>query len=184
MLYLVGGCGRSGKSSLAERMRLRHGVPWFALDALKMGLHLGAPSLDVDPDDDDLEVADRMWPIVKGLIENLIFDGRNYLVEGVNLRPASVAAFIAAAETPVRACFLGYPDIRVEAKAARVREHAGLPGDWLSRRGPAYVRKYIGYGRSLSRRLRRDCRELSFPFIDTGVDFEAGLAAAELALTA
>lgn len=36
MLYLVGGASRAGKSTLAERMRTRHGVPWFALDALKM----------------------------------------------------------------------------------------------------------------------------------------------------
>jgi hypothetical protein len=102
MLYLVGGCSRSGKSSLAERMRARHNVPWFPLDALKMGLHLGAPSLGVHPDDDDLETADRMWPIVRGALENLIFDGRDYLVEGVNLRPATVAGFIAETEAPVR----------------------------------------------------------------------------------
>ena len=36
MLYLVGGCSRSGKSTLAGQMRVRHGVPWFPLDALKM----------------------------------------------------------------------------------------------------------------------------------------------------
>ena len=53
-------------------MRARHGVPWFTLDALKMGLYLGAPSLGVHPDDDDLETADRMWPIIKGVIENLV----------------------------------------------------------------------------------------------------------------
>jgi adenosyl cobinamide kinase/adenosyl cobinamide phosphate guanylyltransferase len=29
MLYLVGGCSRSGKSSLAERMRVRHGAAFF-----------------------------------------------------------------------------------------------------------------------------------------------------------
>ena len=111
MLYLVGGCSRSGKSTLAERMRVRHGAPWFALDALKMGLFLGAPTLGVHPEDDDLETADRMWPILKGLAENLIFDGRDYLIEGVNLRPDTVAAFIADTEEPVAACFLGYPEI-------------------------------------------------------------------------
>ena len=68
-------------------MRARHGVPWFPLDALKMGLHFGAPSLGIHPDDDDLETADRMWPIIKGALEHLIWDGRDYLVEGDNLCP-------------------------------------------------------------------------------------------------
>ena len=54
MLYLVGGCSRSGKSTLAERIRVQHGVPWFPLDALKMGLHLGASSLGIHPDEDVL----------------------------------------------------------------------------------------------------------------------------------
>jgi hypothetical protein len=80
MLYIVGGSSRSGKSTLAERMRLRHGVPWFALNALKMGLHLGAPAYGVNPNEDDIETADRMWPIVKGAFEHLIFDGRDYRV--------------------------------------------------------------------------------------------------------
>jgi len=52
MLYIVGGCSRSGKSLLAERIRGNHNVPWFPLDALKMGLHLEAPSMGVHPDDD------------------------------------------------------------------------------------------------------------------------------------
>jgi len=164
-------------------MRARHNVPWFPLDALKMGLHLGAPFLGVHPDDDDLETADRMWPAIKGAIENLIFDGRDYLVEGVNLRPSTVADFIKETETPVRTCFLGYPDAVIETKAAEVARHAGLPNDWLNRTGPDNVRRYLETSRALSRRLRDDCAALSIPFFDTGADFHRGLAAAENALT-
>ena len=111
MLYLIGGCSRSGKSTLAERMRVRHGIPWFPLDALKMGLHLGAPSLGIYPEDDDLETADRMWPIIQGVLDHLLFDGRDYLVEGVNIRPHLIARFIGETDEPVRACFLGYPEV-------------------------------------------------------------------------
>jgi hypothetical protein len=182
MLYVVGGCSRSGKSSLAERMRARHGVPWFTLDALKMGLYLGAPSLGVHPDDDDLETADRMWPFVKGALEHLVFDGRDYLVEGVNLRPQTVLQFIQDTETPVRACFLGYPDTDIETKAAQVAQYTALPNDWLHRTGPDNVRRYLEISRSLSRRLREECGALGIPFVDTGGDFERGIASAELAL--
>jgi hypothetical protein len=182
MLYIIGGCSRSGKSLLAERMRTRHNVPWFPLDALKMGLHLGAPLLGVHPDDDDLETADRMWPVIKGAIENLIFDGRDYLVEGVNLRPATVADFIKEADTPVRTCFLGYPDAVIETKAAEVARHARLPNDWLNRTGRDNVRRYLEISRTLSRRLRDDCGSLDIPFFNTGADFHGGLASAEYAL--
>jgi hypothetical protein len=179
MLYLVGGCGRSGKSSLAERMRARHGVPWFPLDALKMGLYLGAPEFGVHPEHDDLETADRMWPVISGLVENLIFDGRDYLVEGVNLRPDTVAAVIQQSDDRIRACFLGYPDLPADAKAAHVAAHTGLPNDWLNRMGPDYVGRYLAHCQRLSARLRDDCARLGLAFFDTGADFHAGLAGAE-----
>jgi hypothetical protein len=179
MLYLVGGCSRSGKSSLAERMRQRHGVAWFALDALKMGLYLGAPQLGVHPEHDDLETADRMWPIVQGLIENLIFDGRDYLVEGVNLRPDTVAAFMQQSEDPIRTCFLGYPDLSAEAKTAHVSAYAGLPNDWLNRMGPDYVARYLDQCRRSSVKLRDDCARLGLAFFDTGGDFHGALDAAK-----
>ncbi|HEY2707945.1 MAG TPA: hypothetical protein VGI95_07820 [Caulobacteraceae bacterium] len=179
MLYLVGGCARSGKSTLAGRLCSRHGVPWFPLDALKMGLHLGASGVGVHPEHDDLETADRMWPIVKGLIENLIFDGRDYLVEGVNLRPATVAAFIAETDTEVRACFLGYPDVPLQAKLAHVAGAAGQPNDWLNRMVPTYVAAYLEGCIAVSRELRDQCQALKLPFFDTGADYEGALTAAE-----
>ena len=178
MLYLVGGCSRSGKSLLAHRMRDRHGVPWFPLDALKMGLHLGAASPGIDPDDDDLATADLMRPIVEGMLDHLIFDGRDYLVEGNNLRPATVARYIPDTDEPVRACFLGYPDVAIDTKVADLARYTGVPADWLHRTGPDNVRRYLTTGRSLSRRLRDDCAAVGLPFVDTGADFQAGLATA------
>lgn len=179
MFYIVGGCSRSGKSMLAERMRVRHGIPWFPLDALMMGLHLGAPELDVHPDGHDLAIGDRMWPIVEPILDHFIFDRHDYLVEGVNLRPQTVARFIRDADEPVRACFLGYPDVATDAKASDVARHTGPPIDWLMRTGADNVRRHLDASRSLSRILRDDCASVAIPFVDTGPDFAAGIAAAE-----
>ncbi len=184
MLYLVGGASRSGKSILAETMCRGHGVPWFPLDALKMALHCGVPDFVVHPDDDDLATGDKMWPLTETLLDHLVFEGRDYLVEGVNLRPAAVAAYIADTDTPVRACFLGYPDVDLDTKAAAVADYAGPPTDWLMRTGVANVRRYLAVSRDLSRTLRDDCAGVGLPFVDTGTDFAAGLAAAERTLTA
>ncbi len=182
MLYIVGGCSRSGKSTLAGRMCVRHGIPWFPLDALKMGLHLGASSFGVHPDEDDLETADLMWPVIKGALEHLLFDGRDYLVEGVNLRPRTIAAFLKQADEPITACFLGYPDVPIETKMAHVARYVGVPNDWLNRTGETNVRRYLEVSRSLSRHLRDECAAAGLPFIDTGVNYPAGIEAAERAL--
>lgn len=169
---------------LAERMRARHGIPWLTLDALKMGLYRGAPTLGVQPDADDLATGDLMWPIIEPILDHALFDGRDYLVEGVNLRPRTVARFMAETEAPVRACFLGYPDADIAEKAQAVARHVGPPTDWLHRTGPDYVQRYLEASRALSQLLRDECAAVGLPFIDTGRDFEAGLAIAEHALLA
>jgi predicted kinase len=183
MLYLVGGVSRAGKSTLAERMRVRHGVSWFPLDALKMGLYGGAPSLGVHPEHDDMETADLMWPVIRPLLQNLIFDGRDYLVEGVNLRPDTVAAFMAETSEPTAACFLGYPSLNLATKRAQVEAQAGAPNDWLNRMGDAYITRYIEGCIERSAGIQADCARLGLAFFDTGADFEAALTAAERHLT-
>jgi hypothetical protein len=84
-----------------------------------------------------------MWPIIKGILEHLIWDGRDYLAEGDNLRPQTVAAFIREPDTPARVCFPGYPDVAIETKAMHVAQHTGLPNDWLNQTGPDNVRRYL-----------------------------------------
>lgn len=179
MLYLVGGASRSGKSLLAERMCRRHGVPWFPLDALKMALHRSAPDLGVHPDDDDLSTADAMWSSTETLLDHLVFEARDYLVEGVNLRPATVAAYIADTDVAVRACFLGYPDVDLTVKMAAVADFAGPPTDWLMRTGRDHVAHYLDVSRTLSRTLRAECATFGLPFVDTGGDFAAALTVAD-----
>lgn len=182
MLCIVGGCSRSGKSILAERMRARHGIPWFTLDALKMVLHRGLPSLGVLPSADDLATADLMWPVIEPILDHALFDGRDYLVEGVNLRPPTVARYIRETEGAITACFLGYPDVDIEQKALAVAGHAGPPTDWLHRTGHENVRRYLAVSRALSRELRAECTAVELPFVDTGRDFQAELDVAEALL--
>ena len=147
-----------------------------------MSLHLGAPELGIPPSADDLGTADLIWPFVEPILDHAIFDRRDYLVEGVNLRPRMIASYMQETDLPVRSCFLGYPDKRIEDKASEVARHMGPPTDWLHRTGPENVRRYLGASEQLSRHLRAECRSLDLPFVDTGDDFEAGLDEAERVL--
>lgn len=121
--------------------------------------------------------------MVEPILDHAIFDQRDYLVEGVNLRPETIAHFIAETDRPARACFLGYPDTRIDDKVAAVGSHTGPPTDWLNRTGTENTRRYLTVSRELSRQFRETCARLDIPFIDTGADFRAGIDAAEAILT-
>ena len=95
MVYLIGGTCRSGKSTLAKLLLKQHGIPYFGLDQLMMGLYRGAPELGVSPDEKPSVVAEKMWPICKGMITSTIYamhiqEGR-YCIEGDTITPENVS---------------------------------------------------------------------------------------------
>ncbi|MFM8750727.1 hypothetical protein [Rhabdaerophilum sp.] len=181
MLYIVGGCSRSGKSTLAEHIRKERGIPWFSLDALRMGLVKGAPGLEIKDDTSDLVAAEKLWPIVKGVLEQILYDRRDYLVEGVNLQPKKLADF-KKENRQITACFLGYPDMDLQKKLENVRDYPESANNWLKDQDDDFVRQHLERSRDLSRLWRNECREVGLPFFDTGPNFETGLRDAEACL--
>jgi hypothetical protein len=179
MLYLIGGVSRAGKSILADRLLGNHGIAWFSLDVLRMGLFGGAPSLGLDPERDDLEEADRMWPIVRGICANLIESRQNYCLEGACLRPAQAAEIADAFSGQVRACFLGYPGMDLSRKLDLIETYAGGSNDWLSQYDAAARRSFVQTTIAQSAALQAACERLDVSFFDTGKDFEEAILAAE-----
>jgi predicted kinase len=159
ILYVVGGASRSGKSILANRVNASRGTPWLSLDALMMSLREGAPALGIDPDEDDFETADKMWPVVRALARNLIFDGRDYLIEGACLRPRHAADLrdLAGGEGgTARACFLGYPGVDLAAKAEATAAFRG-PNDWLRDKSAEFINRHLRTGEERSGHLKQEC---------------------------
>ena len=179
MLYLIGGASRAGKTLLATRFLQHAGVPWLSLDVLRMGLARGAPTLGFNPDRDDFDEADRLWPIVREICGNVFEYEKPYCIEGACLRPTHAAELIACLEGRVRACFLGYPRIDAAEKVDLVRQHAGGPNDWLTNEPEAVIRKTIAAGAVRSEKIETQCRDLDLPFFDTGRNFEPALTLAE-----
>lgn len=91
MLYLLGGAARSGKSLVARKLLSAASIPYFSLDFLMMGLARGLPASGVDPDTPSTEVAERIWPVVRGMAANILEVELDYLIEGDSITPAQVA---------------------------------------------------------------------------------------------
>ena len=179
MFYLIGGASRAGKTILAGRLLTHHGVAWFSLDVLRMGLHRGVPGLGLDADCDDLEEADHLWPVVRAIVTNLLEYRLDYSFEGACLRPEHAAEAVAAYPGQVKACFLGYPGLAATAKAEFIRTHAGGPNDWLSDSPPEEIGGFAAHAIVRSALLATTCKTLGLPFFDTGTAFEANILAAE-----
>ena len=71
---------RSGKTLLAQKLLEKYHMPYLSIDHLKMGLiRSGYTDLTVE---DDRQLEELMWPIVREMIKTAIENHQNLIVEG------------------------------------------------------------------------------------------------------
>ena len=80
MVIIITGASHVGKTILAQRMLEKYKYPYFSIDHLKMGL-IRSGITDFTPEDDD-ELTDYLWPIVREIIKTAIENEQNLIVEG------------------------------------------------------------------------------------------------------
>ena len=80
MIVLVTGASHAGKTLLAQRILEKCSFPYLCIDHLKMGL-IRSGCTKLTPEDDD-ELTDYLWPIVREMIKTAIENKQNLVVEG------------------------------------------------------------------------------------------------------
>ena len=80
MILLIAGASHTGKTLLAQRMLEKYQYPYLSIDHLKMGL-IRSGQTALTPEDDD-QLTDYLWPIVREMIKTAIENCQNLVVEG------------------------------------------------------------------------------------------------------
>ncbi|MBQ3371332.1 MAG: adenylate kinase [Mogibacterium sp.] len=80
MVIIITGASHAGKTLLAQRMLEKFKYPYLSIDHLKMGL-IRSGITDLTPEDDD-ELTDYLWPIVREIIKTAVENEQNLIVEG------------------------------------------------------------------------------------------------------
>jgi len=80
MIILIAGSSHTGKTALAQKLIEKYHYSCMSLDHLKMGL-IRSGYTNLTPEDDD-ELTDLLWPIVKEMIKTAIENEQNMILEG------------------------------------------------------------------------------------------------------
>ena len=80
MIVLITGASHTGKTALAQRLLEKYRYPYLSIDHLKMGL-IRSHNTTLAPQDDD-ELVEYLWPIVREMIKTAIENEQNLVVEG------------------------------------------------------------------------------------------------------
>ncbi len=83
MIILLAGASHTGKTLCAQRLLERYKYPYLSLDHMKMGL-IRSGVLNLTPEEDD-NITEQLWPIVREMIKTVIENRQNLVVEGCYL---------------------------------------------------------------------------------------------------
>ena len=80
MIILIAGSSHTGKTALAQKILEEYKYPYLSIDHLKMGL-IRSKNTKLTPEDDE-ELIDYLWPIVREIIKTAIENRQNLIIEG------------------------------------------------------------------------------------------------------
>lgn len=80
MVLLIAGTSHTGKTALAQRLLEQYGWPYLSIDHLKMGL-IRSGQTALTPEDDP-QLTEYLWPIVREMAKTAIENRQNLIVEG------------------------------------------------------------------------------------------------------
>ena len=81
MVVLIAGATHTGKTLYAQKLLKKYGCACLSIDHLKMGL-IRSGQTDLTPMDDDRELTNYLWPIVREMVKTAIENKQDLIVEG------------------------------------------------------------------------------------------------------
>ena len=176
MLYLLGGAARTGKTTIAQAFLSKTGIPFFSLDFLMMGFANGLPEYGVDPEADELLVAEQLWPVVRAMATAMVEDEVDYLLEGVQLHPRHTWELCEEFAGYVRACFIGLAQVDTLTKLREIRRFGSGADDWLRHYPDEHVIQEIERLKELSVRIKNTCQQHGLKYVEASNDLSGTVA--------
>jgi len=116
-----------------------------------------------------------MWPIIKGMVIDLLEIEHNYILEGTYLLPNNLNQLSSEFSKSVRSLYIGYAEITVADKQEQIKNGAGMQNDWMNGMASDDVKNYVERGIQQSKWAKAQCSELGVKYLDTGREFDRAL---------
>lgn len=153
MVVLIAGATHTGKTLLAQKLLEQYQMPYLSIDHLKMGL-IRSGYTKLTPED-DAELTDYLWPVVREMVKTAIENRQNLVVEGCYIPPDWKSSFTEEYLEKLRyVCLVmsrsyieaHFSDIHEKASAIEERLEDVIDRDALIRENEENLRSCREYG--------------------------------------
>ena len=171
VVILIRGASHTGKTALAQRMLEAYGYPYLSIDHLKMGL-IRSGRTELTPED-DAQLTELLWPIVREMIKTAIENRQHLIAEGCYIPFDWRRDFDEAYLPSIRYICLAMTDAYLDAHWEDVKAHRCD----IERRLEDGTSLSAEYLKRENRRYIEGCRRCGESVALIGDDYETTIAA-------
>ncbi|WP_077617539.1 2-phosphoglycerate kinase [Bacillus sinesaloumensis] len=110
MVILISAVSSTGKTLMAQKLLETYNIPYLSIDHLKMGLYRGNKDCGFTPLDDTEVIANKLWPVIKGMIMTAIENDQHLIIEGCYILPHYMKDFNKEYSEQIIPVFLGFSE--------------------------------------------------------------------------
>lgn len=108
MIIVINAAGSTGKTLMAQQLLEKYQIPYYSLDHLKMGIYRGNPACGFSPEDETEVIAEKLWPLVKGMMMTAIENDQHLIIEGSYILPHHLKEFDESYAEEIIPVFMGF----------------------------------------------------------------------------
>lgn len=167
MIYLIGGCPRSGKSTLARKILQEKKIAFTSLDILAQALKKGLPELGFHTHSDFeyyVSKCESYFPFIWPFIKTSYYLDENYVIEGCDFTPHHAKKYQKLALEKgfeIKVIFLGFSkitDYEIEKFGSKHSWMHGKTKDEIKESGEKFLK--------ISKYNAKECKELKMKYFD------------------
>lgn len=124
MIILITGASHTGKTLLAQKLLEKYHYPYLSMDHVKMGL-IRSGNTTLTPNDDE-QMTDYLWPIIREIIKTAVENEQDLIVEGCYVPADWEKDFSPAYREQIRFCCLVMTEDYILRHFDKIKSHASV----------------------------------------------------------
>lgn len=164
MVILIGGSSHTGKTLLAQQLLTKYKIPYTSIDHIKMGLIRGYNNCGFTAIDDDDIISEKMWGVIKGIIDTCIENNQNIILEGCYLSADKVKQIIC---NDIIILYIGFSEQYIQSNFDKIIQYENI----IERRKyPSEILKNDFIFQNSE--LKQKCIKSNLPYFEINFDYD------------
>lgn len=167
MVILISAVSSTGKTLMAQQLLEKYKMPYLSIDHLKMGLYRSDYHCGLTPLDDTKVIANKLWPIVKGIIMTNIENKQHLIIEGCYIQPHYIDELDSHYFKKIIPVFFGFSPNYIEKKFdSEIKKHRNIiefRNYQEERTMEALIHEHLNF--------KKACSESNVPYFEINHDY-------------